>query len=106
MKILKIENLSDRAIPISLEKSQNYSFIPDRLELKKDESREVQVIFVPKVVGDMNEICLLKVGQFSFPFKMLGKGTFVNTKSVKKNSSQKKIEKKPEKDETNQLDIE
>ena len=106
MKILKIENLSDRAVPIILEKSQNYSFIPDRLELKKDESKEVQVVFLPKVVGDMNEICFMKVGQFSFPFKMLGKGTFVKTKPLRKSPSEKKIEKKTDQDETKQLDIE
>lgn len=35
-KILKIENLSDQSVTINLEKSQNYSFFPETLEIAKD----------------------------------------------------------------------
>lgn len=40
-KILRVENLSDKPLPIVFEKAQNYSFNPSRLELEKDGCRDV-----------------------------------------------------------------
>lgn len=40
----------------------------------------VDVTFHPKKVGDLNEICCLTLGVFSFPLKFFGKCTFANPK--------------------------
>ena len=37
VKILKVDNLSDREVSVLLEKSQNFSFSPNRFQLGKDE---------------------------------------------------------------------
>lgn len=37
--------------------------------------------FHPKKVGELNEICCLTLGIFSFPLKFFGKCTFANTKT-------------------------
>ena len=34
------------------------------------------MIFSPKIIGDLNEIILMKVGEFQFPLKVFGKGKF------------------------------
>lgn len=36
----------------------------------------VEVQFMPKKVGDLNEICCLNMGVFSFPIKLFGKCSF------------------------------
>lgn len=37
---------------------------------------KVEVLFCPKKVGELNEICCLTLGVFSFPIKLFGNCSF------------------------------
>jgi len=75
-KSFKIENFSSKAITIEFDNSGNYSFTPQKIKLSSQGQTKIQVTFCPKKVGDLNEICCLNTGVFSFPIKLFGKGIF------------------------------
>ena len=75
-KSIKIENYSSKGITVDLENSANYSFQPQKLKIQSKGSAKVDVVFCPKIMGELNEICCLTAGVFSFPIKLFGKSIF------------------------------
>jgi hypothetical protein len=54
----------------------NYSFSHKLIKIAPSSHEDIIVTFCPKIVGELNEVLALISGDFSFPFKSFGKGTF------------------------------
>jgi hypothetical protein len=48
--------------------------------LASNTATSVEVTFHPKKIGELNEICCLTLGVFSFPLKFFGKCAFSTSK--------------------------
>lgn len=80
-KSLRIDNLSNKQVHIKLERTNNYKFSCSSLTIPENGFKTINVAFTPQVCGELHEICKIKVGEFSFPIKMIGKGLFVGEQS-------------------------
>ena len=88
--MLKIENYSTKVIKLQFTNSSNYSFTKKVITINAKCYQEVGITFCPKIVSELNEVLAIVSGEFSFPFKVLGKGTF--NKLQKRNVSQSRLD--------------
>lgn len=61
---------------VQFENSPNYFFSPAKTRLQPNSAVHVEVTFSPKIMGELNEICCLTLGVFSFPVKLFGRSVF------------------------------